>query len=1663
MAPFARFRSVVPLAVPGIARRSTGRAALLALLLSPVIAGSRVSAAPTPTISWDGGAGTTAWADANNWSTNTLPTATDVVAIGAAFNVTSSGPVSIASLQLGGTLSITGGMFSVSDTGANGSIINGTLNLTPSGTGGGLSGAGDLVVNGTLTWTSGDMGGSGTTTIGSGGTLNFGGTPISLSGSRLLHNDGTATFLGVLSFSDSAALQNGGTLTVGPGGSGGFGAFTSVGTVSGTQVTNTGTLTVKNVAFGSQLQVQVAFANSGGTLEVDAGSSGPGGAILLFDRTGTAKPTFSGTSLIKGTGTVKVTGDLEISGGTTTIDGPTTAMLTPSGTGGGLSGAGDLVVNGTLTWTSGDMGGSGTTTIGSGGTLNFGGTPISLSGSRLLHNDGTATFLGVLSFSDSAALQNGGTLTVGPGGSGGFGAFTSVGTVSGTQVTNTGTLTVKNVAFGSQLQVQVAFANSGGTLEVDAGSSGPGGAILLFDRTGTAKPTFSGTSLIKGTGTVKVTGDLEISGGTTTIDGPTTVELAPAATTVGPVSGGGSITLKGTLSAFNAPTVSTSLFNDGGTIKVNNGATLNLTGTFPNYSASTKTLTGGTYVVIASPLAGTLKFTGADIATNAASIVLDGTASAIVSDTGADALPNLATITSAGSLEIKNGRLLSLAHPLETAGHVTVGVNSAFTAVGNYHQTAGATTLSATTATLTASGAEVVIDAGDLAGIGTVAPKLQSSGHVKPGLSPGTLHVAGSYIQLPTGSLDIDIAGTTAGSGFDRLDVLGAAQLAGTLNITTAGSFTPVAGNVFEFLDSGLPSGVTGTFDAVTGFDAGGGKWYEVRYAPAYVDLLVHAPPVASIDDVSVTEGNAGTTTATFTVTLSEATPLTVTIHYATSDGTAIAPADYLASSGTLTFVPQDTSESATVSVVGDALDEFDETYTVDLATPMNATIGDGQGTGTIIDDDPPPTVSINDVSVNEGNAGMVTATFTVSLSTISAKPITVDYATADNTAVQPDDYAASTGTLTFNPGDTTKTIDVGVAGDTLDELDETFFVNLSTPSNVTIADGQGSGTIVDDDSPVMTVGNVTVVEGTGGSTVASFPVSLSVPSSFTVSVHYSTADGTAIQPGDYMTASGTFALAPGVISGSINVNINPDTIDEIDETFLLNVSNPVNVTLANGQATATIQDDDPAPTLSIADASFNEGNSGSSNGTFTVSLSSASSKTITVDYATSDGSAVAPVDYAATIGTLTFNPGDTTRPVVVPITGDTLDESDETFLVALSNPMKGAIGDGQATGTIVDDDSTPAISIGDASIAEGNCGTTILHLPVTLSAASARTVTVNFASSDGSATAPSDYATASGIVTFPAGTTSASVDVTVNGDTQVEPDETLAVDLATPTNATIADGHAVGTIVNDDQPSEGILFVSNRDGNSEIYIMNANGSGQARLTTNPASDTLPSWSPDHTKIVFVSTRDGNSELYVMNANGCGQTRLTANGAIDTTPAWSPDGLKIAFASSRTGNGDIYVMNSNGIGTPTRLTTNSAIEDSPAWSPSGQKVAFGTGQTGNGDVYVMNANGTGIIRLTAATALDSQPAWSRDGTKIAFSSARTGSLDVFVMNANGTSQTRLTISAASDGEPAYTADGSHILFSTSRDGNFEIYSMNANGTGQTRLTVNPASDTSPRQ
>jgi hypothetical protein len=308
--------------------------------------------------------------------------------------------------------------------------------------------------------------------------------------------------------------------------------------------------------------------------------------------------------------------------------------------------------------------------------------------------------------------------------------------------------------------------------------------------------------------------------------------------------------------------------------------------------------------------------------------------------------------------------------------------------------------------------------------------------------------------------------------------VLGDFNRDGKLDIATANS----ADSSVSIL-RGLGNGTFSTAEnfaagpwpsAVAAGDFNGDGWLDATTANATgnsASVLLNnqswpfVPPTVSVSDATVTEGNTGTVNATFTLTLSYASNVDVTVHYVTADITAAAASDYTAASGIVTIPAGQTGATITVAVRGDRLGEADEAFAVNLSAATGATIADGQGIGTILDNE--PRISISDVSQREGKKNQKTQfTFTVTLSAAYDQPVTVSFQTVDGTATTSDnDYVARTGTLTFAPGETTKTITIVVQGDSKRESNEEFYLDLSDNSSNSVLDKKrGIGTIRNDD-----------------------------------------------------------------------------------------------------------------------------------------------------------------------------------------------------------------------------------------------------------------------------------------------------------------------------------------------------------------------------------------------------------------------------------------------------------------------------------------------------------------------------------------------------------------------------------------------------------------------
>jgi Tol biopolymer transport system component len=257
------------------------------------------------------------------------------------------------------------------------------------------------------------------------------------------------------------------------------------------------------------------------------------------------------------------------------------------------------------------------------------------------------------------------------------------------------------------------------------------------------------------------------------------------------------------------------------------------------------------------------------------------------------------------------------------------------------------------------------------------------------------------------------------------------------------------------------------------------------------------------------------------------------------------------------------------------------------------------------------------------------------------------------------------------------------------------------------------------------------------------------------------------------------------------------------------------------------------------------------------------------------------------------------------------------------------------------------------------------------------------------------------------------------------------------------------------------IAFMSDRDGNQELYLMDKDSGDVERLTNNAAKDVALSWSPDGRVLAFSSERDGNWDIFVLNVESREIEKLTANESADADPDWSPNGLKIAFESYRDGNGEIYVMNADGSGAQ-NLTQATSQEWGPTWSPDSQRIGYVSNRDGNNEIYVMNADGTNQTRLTRNAAWDGVPAWSPDGKWIAFVSERSGDRSLHLMSPSG-DDVKWLANATLYAYPGWSPDSRQIAyaFEFGRHHEYQIYIIDVESGAVKELTNRSGVDSYP--
>lgn len=572
-------------------------------------------------------------------------------------------------------------------------------------------------------------------------------------------------------------------------------------------------------------------------------------------------------------------------------------------------------------------------------------------------------------------------------------------------------------------------------------------------------------------------------------------------------------------------------------------------------------------------------------------------------------------------------------------------------------------------------------------------------------------------------------------------------------------------------------------------------------------------PPLPSeliIHDAEGLEGDDGVTTLNFTVELNKNAATEVTASYSTSDLGASSIDDYTAVNGTFSIPPGETVGLIAVDVQSDTRYEADEQFSIAIFDVSdNVVVVDDEAFGNIINDDLPE-ISLEPRYFNEANAAAEKLVFDVHLEAALTEAVSVDFTVSTATATAGLDFQAASGTITFAPGETSKSIPVTIINDTEVENSEAVLLELSNPQGLVVLKNESvHGIILDDDSNSTAIQLICIpasaVEGDDANTELTFSFVLDRPAADDISVDFVTIDDTANSL-DYQASSGSLLIPAGELETFVNITILGDSEQESLERFYLELSNaPMDVDIVTSPVAGLIIDNDTEvvipPSMEIQSTSLDEGDSGEQEMIFVVSLSEPASEIISVDFATEAVTATEAVDFAAQDGTLVFLPGITSLEIFVIVFGDEFTENDETFRVRLSNLTGNAVlNQSLATGTIQTDDPIVRLSIDGTSILEGDGDPNEVTFSLYLDVAPVNMVTVDFSTEDGSAIAGEDYTGQSGQLSFAPGVTEATISVQVLGDTISEVDENFSVILSNLSpNATFNSSSALGTLINDD------------------------------------------------------------------------------------------------------------------------------------------------------------------------------------------------------------------------------------------------------------------------
>ncbi|MCY7332713.1 MAG: DUF4114 domain-containing protein [Pseudanabaena sp. CAN_BIN31] len=686
--------------------------------------------------------------------------------------------------------------------------------------------------------------------------------------------------------------------------------------------------------------------------------------------------------------------------------------------------------------------------------------------------------------------------------------------------------------------------------------------------------------------------------------------------------------------------------------------------------------------------------------------------------------------------------------------------------------------------------------------------------------------------------------------------------------------------------------------------------------------------PVFAIAADSATEGGVINFTVTRTGNAQATQAVTVITSIGGTDTTSAT--DFTAKTETLSFAQGETTKTFAVQTTQDALFEGNETFTATLSAPTNGAVLSGTNavaTGTINNDDAIPVFSIAAAATTEGGVINFTVTRTGDAQANESVTVTTSIGGTD-TATSNTDFTATTSTLSFAQGETTKTFAVQTTQDVIPEADETFTVTLSAPTNgatLSAANSTASGTILDDDNPriSLVVAPASVFEDAGASLVYTFTrtgvttnpltVNYSVNGSATLNTDY-TQTGAA----SFTATTGTVIFAANSATATVTLSPTADTLFESDETAILKLTNGIGYNIStNTPVTGTITNDDPAPVFSIAAASSNEG--GAIAFTVTRTGNAQTNQAVTVITSIAGTNTTSATDFTTKPETLSFAQDETTKTFTVQTIQDALFEGNETFTATLSTPTNGATlstTNSIAIGTINNDDIAPVFAIAAASAKEGNAISFSVTRTGDAQASQSVTVATSIDSTDKASNA--DFTPKNETLTFAQGETTKIFSVQTAQDILLEGNETFTATLSNPTSgATVSSTNSstTGTITDD------FTFAKLSKGNSDIFTLVGTGTPKLKASLIDAKSNFV----DEVGVFAVDDAAGKVGNFAIGDAGYSQAALSRAKILFSAIVNNPTGFNASNLTSlieSPGSNLRFYLVKNGSSTDDALKTN---------------------------------------------------------------------------------------------------------------------------------------------